>query len=177
MKKALIISADNFEDMELLYPYYRLREDGWEVDVASHEVKTIIGQRGYECKAKIAFSKVNPESYGLLIIPGGKAPESVRLDPDALRITRYFFKKKLPVGAICHGAQVLISADVIAGMKITCWKGIQDDVIAAGGDYRDCEVSEDHFLITSRFPDDLPAFMRRIGLMMEKPDLKKVVGI
>ena len=178
MKKALIITADHFEDMEMLYPLYRLKEEGWEVDVASHTKAAIRGKMGYEYTANMLFKDVKPEKYGLLIIPGGKAPESVRLDRDALRITKYFFEKKLPVAAICHGAQVLISAGVIKGRKLTCWKGIRDDVTAAGGEYRDCEVAVDHNLITSRFPGDLPAFMREIRNMVGETatGLKKVVG-
>lgn len=178
MKKALILSADNFEDMELFYPYYRLKEEGWHVDVAGATGKTITGQRGYAIKASVAFKDVKAEQYALLVIPGGKAPESVRLDKEALRITRYFFEKKRPVAAICHGSQVLVSAGMVKGRKLTCWKGIRDDVIAAGGEYHDCEVVEDHNLITSRYPDDLPSFMKEIRLIFEKPEkgLKKVVG-
>ncbi len=176
MKRALIIAADRFEDLELIYPFYRLEEAGWKVDIASHSKKTITGQRGYECKAGHAFKDVAADQYALLVIPGGKAPESVRLDKDAIKITQYFFKKNLPVAAICHGAQVLISAGVVKGRKLTCWKGIRDDVTAAGGDYRDCRVAEDQNLITSRFPDDLPYFMRDIFRMFETPRLKKVVG-
>jgi len=179
MNKAIILSADGFEDMEFFYPLYRLREEGWKVDVASHSKKGIFGKHGYEYKSDLTFKDVNPEKYGLLLIPGGKAPESVRLDRDALRITRFFFKKKRPVAAICHGAQVLISAGVVEGRKLTCWKGIRDDVIAAGGTYSDCMVAEDHNLITSRQPDDLPAFMMDILSLIEKKPmvhLKEVVG-
>ncbi len=176
MKKALIISADNFEDMELLYPYYRLKESGWDVDIASHTKGVITGQRCYECEAGYSFKDVKLGDYGLLIIPGGKAPESVRLDSDALEITNYFFEKRLPVAAICHGSQVLISAGVIKGRKLTCWKGIKDDVISAGGEYLDCKVAEDHHLITSRYPDDLPFFMKEVFAIVEKPMLKEVIG-
>jgi protease I len=162
--------------MELFYPLYRLQEEGWTVDIASHAKKTITGQRGYECKANLSFKDVRPERYALLVIPGGRAPEAVRLDTDAVRITKHFFEKSLPVASICHGAQVLISAGVLKGRKLTCWKGIRDDVIAAGGEFRDCEVAEDHNLITSRFPSDLPFFMRDIFRMFEEPRLKEVVG-
>jgi protease I len=176
MKRALIIAADRFEDLELLYPLYRLEEQGWKVDVAAPSKKAITGQRGYEYKANYAFKEVQPEKYALLIIPGGKAPETVRLDKDALRITKHFFKKNLPVGAICHGAQVLISAGEVQGRKLTCYQGMRDDVIAAGADYRDCEAAEDHNLITSRRPSDLPHFMRGILELFNEPRLKRVVG-
>jgi protease I len=177
MRRALIISSDNFEDMELFYPFYRLQEDGWEVDVAGPATGTIVGKHGYEYTTTIAFKDVRPERYSLLIIPGGKAPESVRLHEHALKITRYFFDKRIPIGAICHGPQVLISAGLLSGRKVTCWQGIKDDVMAAGAQYRDCEVAEDHNLVTSRSPSDLPAFMRQIRILVETPDLKKVAGI
>jgi len=101
-------------------------------------------------------------AYDLLVLPGGKAPETVRLDRKALAVTRRFFEKKRPVGAICHGPQVLISAGLVEGRTLTCWKGIKDDVIAAGGRYVDCDVAEDRHLVTSRRPEDLPAFLRSL---------------
>jgi len=95
------------------------------------------------------------------VISGRKGPEKMRLDKDALEITRYFFKEKKPVAAICHGPQVLISAGVIKGRKITCWLGIRDDIIGAGALYEDREVVIDENLISSS-PADLYAFGREM---------------
>ena len=122
----------------------------------------IIGKHGYEINADIAFKDVNPADYNILVISGGKGPEKMRLDEDALAITRYFFKENKPVAAICHGPQVLVSAGVIKGRKVTCWLGIRDDIVAAGALYEDCEVVIDRNLVSSRSPDDLYAFGREM---------------
>ncbi|MEK6977748.1 MAG: type 1 glutamine amidotransferase domain-containing protein [Candidatus Hydrothermarchaeota archaeon] len=160
--KVLIISADGFEDSELLYPYYRMLEEGHQVTVASHRKGKITGKHGYEVAAEMPFERVTAEEYDALIIPGGRAPESVRLSEAALGIVRHFFEARKPVASICHGIQVLISAGVVKGRKATCWKGVRDDLKAAGGIYKDEEVVVDGNLITSRFPDDLPAFCRAL---------------
>lgn len=158
--KALVISANGFEDMELFYPIYRLKEEGWDVTLASTNSGTIAGKHAYEARVDAIISKVDPKGYDLLVIPGGKGPEEVRLDGSALRIVKHFFDQNKPVAAICHGAQVLVSAEAVDGRKLTCWKGIRDDVIAAGGRYSDETVIVDGNLVTSRMPDDLPNFMR-----------------
>jgi protease I len=171
--KAIIISANSFEDLELHYPLYRLREDGIDVTVAANEKGMITGKHGYTVGVHKAFPEVNPDDYDLLIIPGGQAPEEVRLHKDALRIVRGFFEAGKPVGSICHGAQVLVSAGVLKGRNVTCWKGVKDDVIAAGANYTDVEVVVDGNLVTSRMPNDLPAFMRETGkLINAKAGLK-----
>ena len=103
----------------------------------------------------------------MLVIPGGRSPERVRIHQEAVRIVREFLESKKPVAAICHGPQLLISAGAVKGRRMTCWIGIRDDVIAAGGIYEDTEVVVDEGedagkIITSRKPDDLPAFCREI---------------
>ncbi len=160
--KALILLADGFEDSEFLYPLYRLQEEGIDVDVAGPEKGTYTGKHGYTGEATLTFSEASAEDYDALILPGGKAPETVRLDDDALDITRTMFKAKKIVAAICHGAQTLISAGVLDGRKATCWQGIQDDLKVAGAAYSDEEVVVDGHLITSRCPEDLPAFSRAL---------------
>jgi protease I len=160
--KALIISADRFEDLELFYPYYRLREQGLDVDVASPRGGRIEGIHGYTVEQTHPLDQIDPDAYSLVVIPGGRAPEKVRLSPHALAIVRHFTGRNKPVAAICHGAQVLISARVLPGRILTCWEGIRDDVIAAGGGYEDAEVVVDGNLVSSRRPADLPAFCREI---------------
>jgi protease I len=139
-----------------------LKEEGITTHVASINNGPITGKHGYEINAEVAFKDVNPADYDILVISGGKGPEKIRLDKDALEITRYFFKEKKPVAAICHGPQVLISAGVIKGRKITCWLGIRDDIIAAGALYEDREVVIDENLVSSRSPADLHAFGREM---------------
>jgi len=158
--RALVISADGFEDMELFYPVYRLKEDGWDVTLASPSDNTITGKHGYTITPDITVANVVPEDYDLLVIPGGKAPEAVRSDRDALALAGSFMDARKPVAAICHGPQVLISAGVMKGRRATCWESVKDELVAAGARYTDNEVVLDGNLVTSRMPDDLPAFMR-----------------
>ncbi len=139
-----------------------MKEEGITTHVASINKGPITGKHGYEINAEVAFKDVNPTDYDILVISGGKGPEKMRLDKDALEITRYFFKEKKLVAAICHGPQVLISAGVIKGRKITCWLGIRDDIIAAGALYEDREVVIDENLVSSRSPADLYAFGREM---------------
>lgn len=160
--KALIISADDFEDSELLYPLYRLREEEVEVKIASFGEGRIRGKHGYSKKADLFLGDVDPDEYDILILPGGKAPERLRLHKDPLRIAKHFFEKNKPVAAICHGQQILISAGLLKGKKATSWAGIKDDLIAAGAVYENTEVVVDGNLVTSRQPKDLPAFMKEI---------------
>jgi len=160
--KALIISADHYEDTELLVPYYRLKEAGIEVDVASISRSKIHGKHGYEVEATKALRDVNPDDYGLLVLPGGKAPSTIRHEKSALEITRHFFDNNKPVAAICHGPQILISAGVLKGKRATCFHTVAQEMTEAGAQYEDAEVVVDGNLITSRTPSDLPAFMREI---------------
>ena len=158
--KALIISADNFEDSELLVPYYRLKEAGIEVTVASLNRGVIKGKHGYDVTVDKILGEVTPDDYEILILPGGKAPAEVRKVEKALAIARSFFTQNKPVAAICHGPQILISADLLQARRATCYRSVADELKAAGALYEDQEVVVDGNLITSRQPADLPAFMR-----------------
>jgi len=158
--KALIISADNFEDTELLVPYYRLKEAGVEVAVASLSRKAIKGKHGIEVAVDKTLDEVNPDDYAILILPGGAAPALVRKEAKALEIARSFFARGKPVAAICHGPQILISAGLLQGRRATCYKSVADELKKAGAHYEDREVVVDANLVTSRQPADLPAFMR-----------------
>ena len=158
--KALIISANNFEDSELLVPYYRLKEAGVEVAVASLSRGAITGEHGYEVAVDKTLDEVNPDDYAILVLPGGKAPALVRKEPKALEIARSFFARGKPVAAICHGPQILISSDLLQGRRATCYRSVADELKEAGALYEDREVVVDANLVTSRQPADLPAFMR-----------------
>jgi len=158
--KALIISADHFEDSELLVPYYRLQEASVEVVVASLKRGTITGKQGYEVAVDKTIAEVNPDDYAILVLPGGKAPAVVRKEAKALEIARSFFERNKPVAAICHGPQILISAGLLKGRRATCYKSVADELKEAGALYEDREVVVDGNLVTSRQPPDLPAFMR-----------------
>ncbi len=158
--KVLIVSADRFEDTELLVPYYRLLEEGIEVDIASMKKGVIKGKHGYEVKVDKTFKEVNPEDYDMLILPGGKAPDAIRREKEAIDIASHFMNEDKPVSAICHGPQTLISSGLMKGRHATCYKSVAPEIRDAGAEYEDIEVIVDGNLITSRVPSDLPAFMR-----------------
>lgn len=160
--KGLILSADNFEDSELLVPLYRLQEAGHKVDVAAAALGQITGKHGYEVQVNKTFDAINPADYAVLILPGGKAPAAIRDLPAVQAIVRAFFTAYKPVGAICHGPQILISAGVLSGRRATCYRTVAEELQNAGAKYSDSEVVVDSRLVTSRQPADLPAFMREL---------------
>lgn len=166
--RALIISADNFEDTELLVPYYRLKEEGIQVDIVSLREGKIKGKHGYEVEVDKTLNETEPADYDLLLLPGGKAPETVRRAKEALEIARFFFKENRPVSAICHGPQTLISAGLLKGRHATCYRSVAQEMKEAGALYEDKEVVVDGNLITSRQPSDLPAFLRETMRMLKR---------
>ncbi len=171
--KALVISADNYEDSELLVPYYRLLEEGMEVDIASMKKGPITGKHGYGVEATKTLFEVRPDEYDILVLPGGKAPEAVRKDQKAVEIARDFFMKNKPVAAICHGPQLLITAGLLKGRHATCYRTVVEELKSAGAVYEDREVVVDGNLVTSRQPSDLPAFMREIMKLLRAAGVKK----
>jgi protease I len=166
-RNALIVTADKFEDMELFFPLFRLMEEGWHVDIAAPKKKQISGEHGYSIEPTVTFDEVDPDKYDLLIIPGGfpdGAPATVRKIKPVQEITRSFFEKKKLVASICHGPWTLASSNVVKNRHLTSFwhDGVPEDISAAGGVWEDKEVVVDENLITSRWPMDLPAFMREI---------------
>ncbi len=160
--QVLMLVENDFEDLELFYPLYRLKEEGYGVKVASSSADVRVGKRGYTVKPDLCYEDVNVDEFSALVIPGGKSPERVRINGKAVEIVRKFLESGKVVAAICHGPQLLISANAVKGRKMTSWIGIRDDLIAAGAEYVDAEVVVDGNIITSRMPDDLPAFCREI---------------
>lgn len=160
--KGLILSSDNFEDSELLVPLYRLREAGYGVEVAAGTHGRITGKHGYEVEVDRVFSEIDPAAYALLVLPGGKAPGAIRDLPAVRNIVRTFFEQGKPVGAICHGPQILVSAGLLADRHATCYRTVAHELREAGAHYQDSEVVVDGNLVTSRMPADLPAFMREL---------------
>ena len=160
MAKILIMTENKSEDTEVLYPYYRLQEAGFEVEVAALTRKTVDLKFHLTVEATKAIDECRAEDYAGLVLPGGSAPEKVRLNENALKIVREMNAAGKPICAICHGPQTLISADVLRGRKATCYPGVRDDLKNAGALYEDAPVVVDGNLVTSRRPEDLPAFMR-----------------
>lgn len=130
--KGLILSADNFEDTELLVPYYRFREEGIDAEIASIMQGKIKGKHAYEVDVDRTLREVDPGKYDFLFLPGGRAPETLRKDEEALEIARYFFVKNKPVFAICHGPQILISAGLLKGRHATCYKSVAEEMKNSG---------------------------------------------
>jgi protease I len=173
--KAVVLTADKFEDMEVFFPVFRLLEEGWQVDVAAPDMKEINGENGYSLKPDKTIASVNPDEYDLLIIPGGQpdgAPTTVRKIKKAQDIARSFFLKNKPVASICHGPYTLVSAGLVKGRKLTSFwhDGVPEEIKAAGGTWVDKEVVVDGNLVTSRWPMDLPAFMRELMKMVRNVD-------
>jgi protease I len=165
--RALILTADKFEDTELIVPYFRLLDAGARVDIAAPSVDRIGGEHGYSLEPDLTIATVDPDDYDLLIVPGGLpggAPATVRGIPEAQQIARSFFEHDKPVAAICHGPWLLAAAGVIEGRRLTSYwgDGVPEDVQAAGGLWEDAEVVVDGNLVTSRWPPDLPAFSREM---------------
>ncbi|MGA2367118.1 MAG: type 1 glutamine amidotransferase domain-containing protein [Dehalococcoidia bacterium] len=171
--KAVVLTADKFEDMEVFYPVFRLIEEGWQVDVAAPSRKEISGEYGYVLKPDKTIAEVDPAEYDLLIIPGGQpdgAPTTIRKIKKAQEIAKSFFAKNKPVASICHGPYTLVSADLLKGRRLTSFwhDGVPEEIKGAGGIWEDKEVVVDGNLVTSRWPMDLPAFMREVMKMVNK---------
>jgi protease I len=173
-RKALILAGPEFEDVELLCPYYRLQEAGFTVDVVSHPTygNRLTGKHGYSVEVNARPEDVDVRNYEALILPGGKGPERIRIFEDIIRIVIEFMEKGKTVAAICHGPQLLISASlrnphVLKGRKLTSTLSIRDDLIAAGAEWVDSEVVVDRNLITSRYPQDIPYWLRELMRMLE----------
>jgi protease I len=160
--RVLVISADRFEDSELTEPVAACRQAGMDVDIASLGTGPITGKKGTEVEANLDIGDADPAEYDLLLLPGGKAPARLREDERVLGAARAFMDADKPVAAICHGPQILISAEVVEGRKMTCYASVAEELKAAGADYRDEGVVVDGNLITSRRPSDIPAFIERM---------------
>jgi protease I len=164
--KALILVADGFEDLTLFLPWYRLREENFEVRLAAPRGQAVSGIHGYRVEPDSTIHEVNPADYDLLLIPDGPCGERLRVREEAVDVTRTFVQDGLRVAAIGHGPQLLISAGVLDGRRVTCSPGIRDDVRAAGATYRDEAVVTDGNLLTCRGADDLPAFAHGMMQML-----------
>jgi protease I len=156
--KVAMVLANNFEDAEAIEPKNHLEALGAEVITIGVSRGQAQGKKGGALAIERTFADVAPEEFDLLVIPGGGAPENLRIDDDAVAFTRRFVESGKPVGAICHGPQLLISAKVLEGRTLTCVNKIRDDVMNAGAMYVDAPLVIDENLITSRVPGDLPQF-------------------
>jgi protease I len=166
-KKVAILVADGFEQVELTKPRQALDEAGAETKIVSLKSGKIQGMqhadKGDTFEVDLTLDKARPEEFDALLIPGGfMNPDALRSNEDALEFTRHFFHEGKPVAAICHAPWVLIDAGVVRGRTLTSWPAIKTDVKNAGGNWVNQEVVVDNGLVTSRKPDDIPAFNRKM---------------
>jgi protease I len=166
-KRVAILVADGFEQAELTGPKEALEAAGAETEIVSPNEESVAGWHHYDAgdlfDVDVPLAEADPANYDALLLPGGVAnPDQLRMKPEAVRFVKAFFDAGKPVAAICHGPWVLCSTQALKGRRATCFFAIKDDVINAGAQYVDAEVVRDGNVITSRKPDDLPAFLRTL---------------
>jgi len=158
-KRIAILVDQIYQDLEVWYPYYRLKEAGAEVVVVAAKAgETYPGKYGYPIVADKSYDQVTAADFDGVVIPGGYAPDHIRRYSKANQLVKELDAQGKLVAAICHAGWVLCSAGILKGRRVTCFSAIKDDVVNAGGFYEDAEVVVDRNLVTSRKPDDLPAF-------------------
>ena len=160
MAKVAFVLGDDFEDSEFKVPYDRIREAGHKVTVVGAKAnKEVKGKKGKETFTPEAGpGDVNADQFDALVIPGGYSPDKLRTNDGVVSLVQKIFGADKPVAAICHAGSLLIEADAVRGRRVTSWPSIRTDLVNAGAQWEDAEVVEDGNLITSRKPDDLPAF-------------------
>lgn len=158
-KSIAILVEDQYQVLEIWYPWLRLRENGITVKLVGSGTKSVYGSKeGYPAKADCAITEVSANEFDGVIIPGGFAPDFMRRVPRMAQFVREVYDQNKIVAAICHGGWMLVSAGILKGKKATSFFAIKDDLIAAGANWSDQEVVVDRNLITSRKPEDLTAF-------------------
>lgn len=174
MSKVLMLTGDAAESLEFFYPYQRLLEEGYEVHIAAPSKKklqfvvhdfvegfdTYTEKPGYTWDADVAFADVDPAQYVALVIPGGRAPEHIRNDPDCRRIVQHFFGEDKPVAQLCHAGQLLAASGVLQGRRTAAYPALAPDVTAAGAEFVDSAAVVDGMMVSARAWPDHPAWMR-----------------
>ncbi len=196
MPKVLMLTGDAGESLEVLYPYQRLREEGYEVHIAAPSKKklqlvvhdfvegfdTYTEKPGYTWQADVAFADVDPSDYVALVVPGGRAPEYIRNDADCRRIVEHFFGEAKPVAQLCHAPLLLAAAGVLKGRRTAAYPALEHDVAAAGGEFVDAEAVVDGEMVSARAWPDHPGWMREfIRLLKDRapvePGVEPVAAI
>ena len=159
----LIFIEDGYEDMELMYPKYRLQEAGYHVVVAGPQAgHKYVGKHGYPCSSDAAIADMRESDFAGVVLVGGWAPDKLRRDPRVTRLIAAFHQSGKLVAAICHGGWMAISSGVYKGVKVTGSLGIKDDLTNAGAIFESAPVVLDRNFVSSRNPDDLPYFMQGV---------------
>ena len=182
MERVLILTADSGEELEVYYMLYRLREAGYAVDVAAPARKTLqlvvhdfepgwdtyVERPGRRLDADLAFSEVEPERYLAVLIPGGRAPEVIRNDPDVQRIVAHFFEHDLPVGHMCHGVQVIAAGGYVRGRRVSAFPPLAIDVAAAGGEFVEGKDVVDGNMVSATGWPDLAEWSKAFMEVLER---------
>lgn len=161
MRVAILVD-DNYQVLEVWYPYLRLREDGIKTVLVGIEKKEYKSKEGYPALGEVSIDQAKVDDFDGVIIPGGYAPDILRRFDKVNKFVKELYNERKLVAAICHGGWVLISAGILKGKKTTSFSAIKDDMVNAGAEFFDKEVVVDGNLITSRNPYDLPAFCKKI---------------
>ncbi len=161
-RKIAVLVEDLYQDLEVWYPYLRLKEEGFDVRTVGTGKGQYKSKHGYPLEEDLPIDKAAAADFDAVVIPGGYAPDLLRRHDEINHFVKLISDKGGLVAAICHGGWVLISADVLKGKRATCFFAIKDDIINAGARYEDSEVVVDGNLVTSRKPEDLPAFLKAI---------------
>lgn len=182
MSKVLLVIGDAAEVLDTMYPLFRIREDGYQVVVAAPEKRVYhlvqhdthpewditIESPGYKLASDIAFRDIRPEEFAGLVLSGGRAPEYLRYDQDLLRVMRYFMEKELAVASVCHGIEILATANVIRGKKVATVAKCRFDAEVCGAQFVNEEVVVAGNLITARTWHDNPAWMREFMKLLNR---------
>ena len=180
--KILILTGDAAESLEVMYPYQRLLEEGYDVHIAAptrkklhfvvHDFEpgydTYTEKPGYSWEADIAFSDVHPEDYAAMVIPGGRAPEYIRNSADCQKIIKHFFEQEKPVAHLCHASLTLIPAGVLKGRRTAAYPALEPDVRGAGAEYVDSAAVVDGVMVSARAWPDHPPWMREFITVLRK---------
>ena len=177
MARIAILVEKIYEDLELQYPRLRLKEAGHTVEIIGPKAgETYVGKHGYPQKSEKAATDCKASDYQLIVIPGGSSPDHMRRDGGMVKLVRDAAAKGIPMAAICHGPWMLCSTDVLKGKRCTSYMSIAHDVVNAGGKWVDEECVVDGGIITSRCPDDLPAFSNAILQLVSEGKAQGVKG-
>jgi protease I len=191
MAKILFLAGDAAESLEVMYPYQRLLEEGYEVHLAGPSKKklqfvvhdfvdgydTYTEKPGYTWDADLAFADVDPSEYVALVIPGGRAPEYIRNDPDVQRIVRHFFEGEKPVAQLCHAPLALAAAGVLDGRRTAAYPALEPDVRAAGAEFVDGGGVVDGVMVSARAWPDHPTWMREfVKLLRERAPVEEAAA-
>ncbi len=161
MRKAVIIVGPGFEDSEFIYPFYRLEEAGFKVDVCTSTDQAVAGKHGVAAAPTITVKDLDAQKWDLAVVPGGlQGPDRVRQVPEVLKFIKAMHDLKKTISSVCHGPWVLISAGIMKGKKATCYKGCKDDLINAGAVYLDQPVVVDGNIVTAPHFRDNAAWMK-----------------